>query len=136
MRSLGAPQATREQARAGAGEALSKCAENGATCAYDNVNPGDLRAALDLQNRRELPIRLRMDINIGFFPELNKLGIYWGLGDDWLRICGLKFFVDGAISGATAAYQQFDEDRLWSSAEGKLADLAVLWDDILNVSPE
>jgi hypothetical protein len=35
-----------------------------------------------------------------------------------------------------AAYQQFDEDRLGSIEEGKLADMVVLGRDILTVAPE
>jgi hypothetical protein len=46
---------------------------------------------------------VRTDVSIELFPELNKLGIYRGLGDEWLRVCGLKFFFDGAISARTAA---------------------------------
>ncbi len=35
--------------------------------------------------------------------ELDSLGLYRGFGDDWIRICGLKYFFDGAVSGRTAA---------------------------------
>jgi len=35
-----------------------------------------------------------------------------------------------------AAYQQFDEDRLGSIVEGKLADMVVLGEDILTVPRE
>jgi hypothetical protein len=47
-----------------------------------------------------------MDVKIDLFPDLNKLGIYRGLGGEWLRICGLKFFFDGAISARTAAVKE------------------------------
>ena len=94
---------TREEAREGAREVLTECAEVGLTCVYDTVDKYQIRAALDLANSGELPIRMRMDIGIDLFPTLHKLGIYRGLGDDWLRVCGLKFFFDGAISARTAA---------------------------------
>ena len=94
---------TRDQSFEGAQEILRECAGVGLTCVYDTVDKSQIRAALDLVNRNELPIRVRMDITIELFPELLKLGIYRGLGDDWLRICGLKFFFDGAISARTAA---------------------------------
>jgi predicted amidohydrolase YtcJ len=94
---------TRKQSYDGAKEILNECAEVGLTCVYDTVRKPDIRAALDLINRDELPIRIRMDISIDLFPELKNLGIYRGLGNDWLRICGLKFFFDGAISARTAA---------------------------------
>ena len=94
---------TRKQSREGAREILMDCAKMGLTCVYDTVVKNQIRAAIDLKNRGELPIRVRMDVMIDLFPELDKLGIYRGLGDDWLRICGLKFFFDGAISARTAA---------------------------------
>jgi predicted amidohydrolase YtcJ len=94
---------TREQSYNGAKEILTECAEVGLTCVYDTVSKPQMRAALDLINRDELPIRVIMDVMIDLFPELNSLGIYRGLGNDWLKICGLKFFFDGAISARTAA---------------------------------
>ena len=94
---------TREQSSKGAREILTECAEAGLTCVYDTVEKPQIRAALDLDNNGELPIRVRMDVVMDLFPVLDQLGIYRGLGGDWLRICGLKFFFDGAISARTAA---------------------------------
>jgi len=99
----GPAEPTREQAYDGAKQILQECAAVGLTCVYDTVDRSQIRAVLDLKNRGELPIRVRMDVVIDLFPELNRLGIYRGLGDDWLRLCGLKFFFDGAISARTAA---------------------------------
>jgi predicted amidohydrolase YtcJ len=84
-------------------EILLECASVGLTCIYDSVNKSQIRAVLDLKNQDKLPIRVRMDIHMDLFPDLKKTGIYRGLGDDWARICGLKFFFDGAISARTAA---------------------------------
>ncbi|UCH57966.1 MAG: amidohydrolase [Candidatus Bathyarchaeota archaeon] len=103
IRPGGPPEPTREQAYEGAKEILRECASVGITCVYDTVKRSQLRAILDLKNRCELPVRVRMDVHIDLFPELEKTGIYRGLGDDWVRICGLKFFFDGAISARTAA---------------------------------
>lgn len=98
-----ASQPTREMARDGAREILAECASVGLTCVYDTVERSQMRAALDVKNGGGLPIRVRMDVAIDLFPELNKVGVYQGLGDDWLAIRGLKFFFDGAISARTAA---------------------------------
>ncbi len=103
IRPEGPSTPTRDQAYQGAKEILEECAENGLTCVYDTVGRSEIRAALDLKNAGELPIRMRMDVYIDLFKELDALGIYRGLGDDWLRIGGLKFFFDGAISARTAA---------------------------------
>jgi predicted amidohydrolase YtcJ len=94
---------TREQSYEGAKKILKECTSLGLTCIYDMVEGSEIRAIIDLKNRGELPIRVRMDVKIDLLPELEKLGIYRGLWDDWVRICGLKFFFDGAISARTAA---------------------------------
>jgi len=85
---------------------LQQNAATGITCVYDLADRPQIRAVLDLKNQGKLPIRFRMDLPIDLFPEMNKLGIMQGLGGDWVRICGLKFFFDGAISARTAAVSE------------------------------
>ncbi|MHA2002714.1 MAG: amidohydrolase [Candidatus Thorarchaeota archaeon] len=106
LRPDGPPEPTREESYSGAREILRECAAAGLTCVYDLVDKPEMRAAIDLKNNDELPIRVRMDVTIDLIKELDKLGIYRGLGDDWLRICGVKFFFDGAISARTAAVSE------------------------------
>jgi predicted amidohydrolase YtcJ len=96
----------RDIAAEGAKQILMAGAATGLTCVCDMVARSQIRAVLDLKNRGELPIRVRMDITTDLFQELEKLGIYRGLGDDWARITGLKFFFDGAISARTAAVSE------------------------------
>ncbi len=82
-------------------------AASGLTCIYDNAGKTEINAVLDLKDRGELPIRFRADIGISHFQELNKIGmIYKPFGDEWVKICGLKFFFDGAISARTAAVSE------------------------------
>jgi predicted amidohydrolase YtcJ len=82
-------------------------AKTGLTCIYDNVGSSQVRAALDLKNRGELPIRFRVDVSISRYQELANLGlIHEPFGDEWVKICGVKFFFDGAISARTAAVSE------------------------------
>jgi predicted amidohydrolase YtcJ len=97
---------SRELAANAAKQMLLENAASGLTCIYDVVGQPEIRAILDLKNRDELLIRVRMDIFIDLFPQLNKLGINRGFGGEWLKICGLKFFFDGAISARTAAVSE------------------------------
>jgi predicted amidohydrolase YtcJ len=92
-----------EQSIEGAKSILMDCASVGLTCAYDLVDKSQIRALIDLNTRGELPIRMRMDAIIDLFPQLNATGVHQMFGDDMLRLCGLKFFFDGAISARTAA---------------------------------
>ena len=106
LRSEGPPQPTRSQSYLGAKQILNECSSVGLTCIYDLVGRSEIRAAIDLKNNGELPIRVRMDVTIELLDELDKLGIYRGLGDNWVRICGIKFFFDGAVSARTAAVSE------------------------------
>lgn len=106
LRPEGPPQPSRSQSYSGAKQILNECSSVGLTCVYDLVGRSEIRAAIDLKNNEELPIRIRMDITIELLEELDKLGIYRGLGDDWVRICGIKFFFDGAVSARTAAVSE------------------------------
>lgn len=103
LRPDGPPEPTRGESYVGAKDILMECASVGLTCVYDLVDKPEMRAAIDLKNNGELPVRVRVDVIIDLVEELDKLGIYRGLGDNWLRICGVKFFFDGAISARTAA---------------------------------
>jgi predicted amidohydrolase YtcJ len=97
---------SRAVAADGARQLLLSCAAAGLTCVHEALGGAEIRAILDLKNRGRLPIRVRMDVDIRLFPELNALGIGQGFGDDWVRITGLKFFFDGSISARTAAVSE------------------------------
>jgi predicted amidohydrolase YtcJ len=82
-------------------------ARNGLTTIYDNVGGSQIRAVLDLKSRGELPIRFRVDLGIGLYKEMTELGLtHEPFGDEWVKICGVKFFFDGAISARTAAVSE------------------------------
>jgi predicted amidohydrolase YtcJ len=106
LRPEGPPVPTREQSYFGTKRILEECPAVGLTCVYDLVDRHEIRAAIDLKNNGELPVRVRMDASIDMVPDLDKVGIYRGFGDDWLRLCGVKFFFDGAISARTAAVSE------------------------------
>jgi predicted amidohydrolase YtcJ len=97
------PTPNKEQAYAGAKDQLLACAAAGLTCVHDSIGESQIRAINDLKNNGELPIRVRIDVHKEHWPELKKVGIYQGFGDDWVRITAIKFFWDGAISARTAA---------------------------------
>jgi len=86
---------------------LLETAAAGLTCIYDNAGSSQIRAVLDLKARGDLPIRFRVDIGIDHFQEMANLGmIDKPFGDEWVKLCGLKFFFDGSISARTAAVSE------------------------------
>jgi len=95
---------TLEKRKEGIKLILKEYATAGITCAYDGwATPSDIRALIELYNNNELPIRIRLDVWYELLPILEKCGIIQGLGNDWLRLCGVKVVFDGAISICTAA---------------------------------
>ena len=100
-------QPNREEAAEAIKKMMTDNAASGLTCIYDNAGKSAIRAVLDLKDQGELPIRYRVDLSISHFQELNKIGmIYKPFGDEWIKICGLKFFFDGSISARTAAVSE------------------------------
>jgi predicted amidohydrolase YtcJ len=86
---------------------LKEYASAGLTCAYDGwTDRIHLRALQRLREAGELPIRVRVDVYYTLLPDLDRCGVLQGLGDDWLKICGIKVVCDGAISARTAAVSQ------------------------------
>lgn len=86
---------------------LIEYAAHGLTCVYDGWTlPIHLKALLKLYLNGELPIRVRVDLYYSMLPDLVKCGLIQGLGDDWLKICGVKIVCDGAISARTARVSQ------------------------------
>jgi predicted amidohydrolase YtcJ len=80
----------------------------------------DLLAYQDARDRSFLKVRVRPMMRVGAelttdqaVALIEGLGPRSGFGDDWLRIWGLKFVLDGD-----------EADRLGSIGPGKLADLA------------
>jgi predicted amidohydrolase YtcJ len=61
-----------------------------------------LRCYQALARAGELGVRVSMYWPLGDYGELQHLGVTAGFGDDWVRIGGVKGFVDGSIGASTA----------------------------------
>jgi predicted amidohydrolase YtcJ len=51
-------------------------------------------------------LRVRVDMYLlsSLLPEVLQLGLGRPFGDDWLRLAGVKFYVDGSLGGGTAYF--------------------------------
>lgn len=62
-----------------------------------------LAACQVLRGLGELDLRVHMQIPAESLDAAVQTGIRGGLGDDWLRIGGVKLFADGSLGGRTAS---------------------------------
>jgi len=76
------------------------------TVGFVSVDDVALRVLGELRNEGKLSVRVRAYLNPGKNNEillaLKKLGIRSGFGDDYLKIRGIKMFVDGSLGARTA----------------------------------
>jgi predicted amidohydrolase YtcJ len=81
----------------------SMMARTGVTSVTDaEGNPDDLRAYQDAHHSGELATRVYCMIVIAHLDEMINAGIRTGLGDEWVRVGGVKLVSDGSISERTA----------------------------------
>ncbi len=86
--------------------ALAQLRENGVTTVHDITSPAQLRVFQELRARGELTTRVYARHTLDQWEELAKLGIRHGFGDDWIRLGGLKGFVDGIMGNSSARFYE------------------------------
>jgi hypothetical protein len=93
-----------------------------------NCETGDAMGSLQLLRARgRLTARVTRYPPAGHLDDLIGLGLASGFGDEWLRIGGVKGFLDGALGGQTAAmlqpYDGGDNRGVLTMGEGELEAL-------------
>ncbi len=99
--------------------AVSHLNELGVTSIHDITPREQLPVYHELKRRGELTVRVYARPTLDKWDALNFVGIPHGFGDDWLRIGGLKGFVDGIQGNSTA---RFYEPQLHSGERGTWRD--------------
>ncbi len=74
----------------------------GLTCIHDVDGPPAFAAYQRLHARSELGLRVVKYIPAGVLDCALEIGLRAGMGDDWLRLGGIKVFADGALGPRTA----------------------------------
>ena len=98
---------TREEDRAAVKLISSMLAKAGITSVTDAYgSPDDLRAYQDARETGELYTRIYSMIGYTHLERMLAAGIRTGLGDDWVRVGGMKATCDGSISERTARLSQ------------------------------
>src|SRR5262245_888725 len=102
------PAMTYEEVAGAVRASLAEARRVGLTSAQD-MDGSDLRTRRQLfrlyqQLAKSGQLTLRVDLRwpLAEWRELARLGVEAGFGDDWVRIGGLKGFVDGSLGSSTA----------------------------------
>ncbi len=75
----------------------------GLTGMHDYDHRSAFLALQKLRSERKLGLRVLKNIPVDLLDETLALGLRSGFGDDWLRIGGIKVFMDGALGPRTAS---------------------------------
>jgi predicted amidohydrolase YtcJ len=98
---------SREDCREGVKLISKMMTKTGITSVGDALgSPEDLQAYQDARDAGDLPMRVYCFIAWRFIDKMIAAGVRTGLGDEWVRIGGMKQVADGAISGRTARLSQ------------------------------
>jgi len=96
------PEPTLEEAAAAMRRGTSEALRRGLTGVHDLDGARALKAWQVLRERGELGLRVVKSIPGSLAGQALELGLRSGLGDDWLRLGGVKLFADGALGPKTA----------------------------------
>jgi hypothetical protein len=100
------PPKSLEQRLAEARLALGQLRAFGVTTIHDNTPPEQLTVYEELRRRGELTVRVYARPTLDKWESLRAVGIRHGFGDDWIRIGGLKGFVDGIMGNSSARFYE------------------------------
>src|SRR5579872_7442302 len=98
---------TRDEMRQGVKLISAMMARTGVTSVHDaEGTPEDLLAYQDAREAGELKLRVYCFIEYPHLDRMTAAGVRTGLGDDWVRVGGIKLVADGSISERTARLTQ------------------------------
>ena len=83
-------------------EVLDDLARLGLTGVHGMDSARGLASLQRLHARGRLPVRVTYNLPLADLPHAERIGIRSGWGDGWLRIWGVKAFVDGTLGSRTA----------------------------------
>jgi predicted amidohydrolase YtcJ len=112
------PTKSFEQRLAEAEVALARLAENGVTGIHDITRAHQMQVFQHLRDEGELTVRVHARPTLENWQHLAALGIGTGYGDEYLKIGGLKGFVDGIMGNSGARFRepydhQPDNSGIW-----------------------
>jgi predicted amidohydrolase YtcJ len=83
-------------------KALAALAQLGVTSVHTMDRARGFASLQRLRSTDRLPIRVTYNLPLADLNDAERLGVRSGWGDDWLRIWGVKAFLDGSLGSRTA----------------------------------
>jgi predicted amidohydrolase YtcJ len=96
------PLANHEDLDVAMAKALAGLAELGVTSVHSMDTAHGFASLQRLHSADRLPIRVTYNLPLADLHHAERLGVRSGWGDDWLRIWGVKAFLDGSLGSRTA----------------------------------
>jgi len=81
---------------------LANLAQLGVTSVHSMDSARGLGSLQRLRSRGPLPIRVTYNLPLADLAHAERMGVRSGWGDPWLRIWGVKAFLDGSLGSRTA----------------------------------
>lgn len=81
---------------------LSDLAHLGLTSVHSMDSSRTLGSLQRIRARGPLPVRVTYNLPLADLPHAERMGVRSGWGDPWLRIWGVKAFLDGSLGSRTA----------------------------------
>jgi predicted amidohydrolase YtcJ len=82
--------------------ALADLAELGLTSVHSMDSAQGFASWQRLRAKSRLPVRITYNLPLADLPHAERLGVRSGWGDEWIRIWGVKAFLDGSLGSRTA----------------------------------
>jgi predicted amidohydrolase YtcJ len=83
-------------------QALGALSEVGLTCVQSMDSARGFASLQRLHSTDQLPVRVTYNLPLADLHHAERMGVRSGWGDEWLRIWGVKAFLDGSLGSRTA----------------------------------
>ncbi len=116
-----APQPSDADLDAALAAVLDDLARNGLTAVHTMDRPPLFRSLQRLHRQRGLPIRVVWNLPVDRLAAAEAMGLASGFGDRWLRVWGVKVFLDGSLGSRTA--EMLDGSGVAVTPQDELVDI-------------
>jgi predicted amidohydrolase YtcJ len=100
---------------------LTDLARVGLTSVHSMDGPRGFASLQRLRARSSLPVRVTYNIPLDDLPHAERMGVRSGWGDAWLRVWGVKAFLDGSLGSRTA--EMLDGSGTTRLSQAELVDM-------------